>query len=73
MQVQQFLASQNDVVDCRVWEKRGEIFARITVPQHSNLNGADLQSACRIKLGLHLTPRLILMERVSPMQDERAA
>jgi hypothetical protein len=72
-QIEHFLAEQHEVVDCRVWQKRGDIYARVTVGQDSNLNGADLQAACRVKLGIHLAPRLILMERVAPISEERAA
>ncbi len=72
-QIEEFLASQFGVIECRVWQKRDDIYARVTVSQDSNLNGSDLQAACRIKLGIHLCPRLILMERIIPTGAEKAA
>lgn len=72
-EVQHYLQNQNEVLGASVWMKGGVLLARVTIHRDSTLNGSDLQGSCRKKFGDELAPRMILLERVSPQEDEKVA
>lgn len=56
-----FLLSQPDVVDASVWISDGELNAHVTVHDESFVSHRALQASCMDELGLHQTPRNILL------------
>ena len=61
-----FLLSQPDVVDASVWFLDGELQAHVTVLDQAEVSRRTLQAACMDELGLHQTPRDIMLIQARP-------
>ena len=56
-----FLLSQPEVVDASVWFLDGDLQAHVTVLDEAAVTRRALQARCMEELGLHQTPREILL------------
>ena len=63
---ERFLLSQPDVVNASVSFLDGELRAHVTVLDEAPTDGRRLQAACMDVLGLHQTPRNILLSHARP-------
>lgn len=61
-----FLLSQPHVVDASVWFLDGQLQAHVTVHDEAHITRRGLQAACMDELGLHQTPRDILLIQARP-------
>lgn len=61
-----FLLSQPAVVDASVWFSNGDLHAHVTVIDEYAGTRRELQAACMEQLGLHQTPRDILLIQARP-------
>lgn len=56
-----FLLSQPEVSDASVWLSDGDLHAHVTVMDEQLVSRRALQGRCMNELGLHQTPRNILL------------
>lgn len=56
-----FLMSFPDVVDASVWFSQGDMMAHVTLDGDVVYSPRDFQRACLESLGLHQTPRRVLL------------
>ena len=69
---ERFLRSLPDVVDASVWFLDGDLKAHVTVFEEAPQTGRDLQAACMDALGLHQTPRdIVMFSARPPAQSDR--
>jgi hypothetical protein len=61
-----FLLSQPSVVDASVWFLEGNLQAHVTVLDDAEVSRRSLQASCMEELGLHQTPRDILLIQARP-------
>jgi hypothetical protein len=71
------LQAQEGVLDTSVWFHEGDLAAHVTVREDSNWTVRDLQAVCLETIGIHQTPRTVLMICARPTDGvqscERAA
>ncbi len=56
-----FLMDQKEVMDASVWWSRGNLLAHVTVLDDARVDERQLQRDCLEKLGVHQTPRVIVL------------
>lgn len=66
---EQYLLGLEDVVDASVWWHDGNLCACVTVLDSSVVESRDFQVQCMETLGLHQTPRNIMLTEVKPKGD----
>ncbi len=64
---EQFLLTQSGVLDASVWMRTDELNAHVTVDAFAEVDSRDLQRACLETLGIHQTPRRILLLKAHPL------
>ena len=60
------LQAQDGVLDASVWFHEGDLAAHVTVRDDTNWTVRDLQAVCLETIGIHQTPRTVLMISARP-------
>lgn len=56
-----FLLTQPDVIDASVFLVQGRLMAHVTTLDESSYTPIELQRMCAVELGLHQTPRDVVV------------
>jgi hypothetical protein len=60
------LQGQEGVLDASVWVHDGDLAAHVTVRDDTDWTPRDLQAVCLENIGIHQTPRTVLMISARP-------
>ena len=71
--VHQFLMGLAGVVEAKVWVQNERLLSHVLVSDDIALTPADIQQACKKKLGIKRTPSLVLIERIQRPREFKVA
>ena len=60
------LQEQDGVLDASVWFHEGDLAAHVTVREDASWTVRDLQAICMETIGIHQTPRTVLLVSARP-------
>ncbi|HXH59769.1 MAG TPA: hypothetical protein VNI20_00265 [Fimbriimonadaceae bacterium] len=60
-----FLGCLGNVLTAEAWFEDGKMIARVRVTHDANIRECDLKEACLTNIGIHQTPRSIILERAA--------
>ncbi len=66
-QIERFLLGMPDVLAASAWVSDGSTLASVTLSDQSDLTPKSIQRECMEELGLHMTPRHVLVELSRPI------